>query len=69
MVGVKLVTVVRSTLIYDLSYGILSLYVTRTGVEITGDLETSLIKGTRSTVSFSVMTHSTKNVGHQKEIY
>ena len=39
---------------------------TRTGVEIRVDLETCKIKGTRSTVSFSVMTHRTKNVGHQK---
>ena len=39
---------------------------TRTGVEIMADLETCKMKGTCSTVSFSVMSQMTKNVGHQK---
>ena len=44
----------------------LSLNVTRTGVEIRVDLETCKIKGTGSTVSFSLMTHTTKIVGRPK---
>ena len=45
----------------------LSLSVAQTGVEIRVDLENCKIKGTCSTVGFSVMTHKNKNVGHQKK--
>ena len=44
----------------------LSLSVAQTGVEIRVDLETYKIKGTCSTVGFSVMAHKNKNVGRQK---
>ena len=57
---------IRPTLIYGQSHGILSLPVAQTGVEIRVDLENCKIKGTCSTVGFSVMTHNNKNVGRQK---